>query len=122
MGNPMTPFFPPAPAFSASLVSFSATLSAAGNLNLTAEQARNNVIRITGTATLVTAWSVFFPTTGQTKDYVIQNAWTGTGLVVLGTAGAANFQVFSGLTMTAALTLGTTPALNASSATSVVYP
>lgn len=118
----MTPFFPPAPAFSASLVSFSATLSAAGNLTLTSEQARNNIFRITGTATLTVPWSVFFPTTGQSKDYVIQNAWTGTGRVVLGAAGAANFEVFSGLTMTAALTLGTTPALNASSATSVVYP
>jgi hypothetical protein len=122
MGNPMTPFFPPAPAFSASLVSFSATLSAAGNLTLTSEQARNNIFRITGTATLGAPWNVFLPTTGQAKDYVIQNAWTGTGRIVWGTAGSANFEVFSGLTMTAALTLGTTPALNASSATSVVYP
>jgi hypothetical protein len=122
MGNPMTPFFPPAPAFSASLVSFSATLSDAGNLNLTSEQARNNIFRITGTATLGAPWNVLLPTTGQAKDYVIQNAWTGTGRIVWGTAGAATFEVFSGLTMTAALTLGTTPALNASSATSVVYP
>jgi len=122
MGTPMTPFFPPAPAFSASLVSFSATLSAAGTLNLTSEQARNNIFRITGTATLGAPWNVLLPTTGQAKDYVIQNAWTGTGRIVWGTAGAANFEVFSGLTMTAALTLGTTPALNASSATSVVYP
>ena len=122
MGTPMTPFFPPAPAFSASLVSFSATLSAAGNLTLTTEQARNNIFRITGTASSSALWSVYLPTTGQAKDYVIQNAWTGTGRIVWGTAGAANFEVFSGLTMTAALTLGTTPALNASSATSVVYP
>jgi hypothetical protein len=122
MGTPMTPFFPPAPAFIPGLVVISATLSAAGTYNITAEQAKNNVFRITGTASSSSPWNVSFPTTGQTKDYVIQNAWTGTGLVVLGTAGTFNFQVFSGLTMTAALTLGTTPALNASSATSVVYP
>ena len=122
MGNPMTPFFPPTPAFVPGLVIISATLSAAGTYNITAEQARNDVFRITGTATLSSPWSVSFPTTGAAKDYVIQNAWTGTGRIVWGTAGAANFEVFSGLTMTAALTLGTTPALNASSATSVVYP
>jgi hypothetical protein len=122
MGNPMTPFFPPAPAFVPGLVILSATLSAAGTYTITSEQARNNVFRITGTASSGAPWNVSFPTTGQTKDYVIQNAWTGTGLVVLGTAASFNFQVFSGLTMTAALTLGTTPALNASSATSVVYP
>ena len=122
MGTPMTPFFPPAPAFVPGLVIISATLSAAGTYNITAEQARNDVFRITGTATLGSPWSVAFPTTGAAKDYVIQNAWTGTGLVVLGTAATFNLQVFSGVTITAALTLGTTPAINYTSATNVVYP
>ena len=87
MGNPMTPFVPPAAAFDPPVVNLLASTSVAGVFTLTSRQALSDIFYISGTATVNdTGPYLAFPTNSPAKAYtIVASAITfGTTLGVMG--------------------------------------
>ena len=106
MGNPMTPFVPPVAAYRQSLTTLSASNFVISS-PITAQQAKNSVFRITGTATNGTVSFLQFPTTAEVGEYIFQNTWVGTpttsqlAIAAIGGGGTAQY-LDSNLTISAA--------------------
>jgi len=70
MGNPMTPFVPPAATFIPSIVNILASTAVANIITLTNAQALNEVLYISGTATNSSVGPyIYFPTNSPAKVY-----------------------------------------------------
>ena len=97
MGNPMTPFVPPAAAFVPSIVKILASTADAVtfNINLTDIQAKSSVLFISGTSTnLGNGPYIFFPTNAPAQVYtlVVDAVTTGTtgNVMALGHVGGGS--------------------------------
>lgn len=87
MGNPMTPFVPPAAAFNPSVVNILASTAVANNIVLTNTQALSGIFYLSGTSTNSTAGPyIQFPTNAPAKEYVflVDAITTGTTGNVMG--------------------------------------
>lgn len=79
MGNPMTPFVPPAAAFVPGLITVALpTDTTTGDSPLTYTQTLNNVFKLTGTMPAAGTTGVAFPSTAPVKEYIFFGAFTGT--------------------------------------------
>ena len=72
MGNPMTPFVPPAAAFDPPVLNILASTAVAGIITLTNTQALSDVLYISGTATnQIFGPQITFPTNSPAKVYTL---------------------------------------------------
>ena len=101
MGNPMTPFVPPAPAFKKSTVKLYASVIdaaiVAGGIGngyyLSSEQTKNDIFYMLGTSTNITGIIIYFPLNTEAKTFTFHNNLTlASSSLVMG-LGASGFSV-----------------------------
>lgn len=80
MGNPMTPFVPPAAAFVPSLITIALTTTVTtADVALSLLQSSNDVFKLTGVMGAAGNTGITFPSTAPVKEYIFFGAFTGTG-------------------------------------------
>jgi len=105
MGNPMTPFIPPAVAFVPSLITIAlSTGTTTTDYQLSNTEARNDVFKLTGVMGVAGTGGVAFPTTAPIKNYIFFGAFTGTGHpnYIGGTVATQQFLILPGQTVAVA--------------------
>jgi len=135
MGNPMTPFVPPAAAFRQSTVTLyasvmDANLSGGSFYDISSQQAKNEIFYLLGTSTNLAGLYLRFPINTEAKTFTFHNNITMASSSILLGLTASGFSTYNNLYSTITTTwdfwpLGaitaTTNAWQRTSATNIAY-